>query len=406
MEIAKIANYFLNSSLEEFTASLTGTMFSNELETTALTGLKTKIIAYKNQQENPINGNALSYSENRMGNFITIFSKGNHTSSTDPVIQKNLHTCSKTSPCPCCGECASWKRDHTEFVHSKKNCPYIYFFLNICKLAFMNCDVKLQHKYNMTFTRIASNWFINKYKHLSQIESEMNIKIEEAGKFVADELNIVINDLTTKYEATNKELQLFHRIMPQDTIDKRREEYEMRKNEIETKENELVLKINETNDALEKLKIESGLTEINVEMRNIKIKNMQHKYNVMEENLKNENQVLLDDKVIKENQIKNLLKEKTELKRMNKIESEGYSEMEAMNEKMYSILKEQKKCPDENCCYCLSPIIDECMTLKCGHHFHSSCYMKDCLQKCRENKYLRTYKCPLCRGEAIVLNNY
>jgi len=401
MEICKVANCLLNSSLEEFTASLTGTMLENEMETTQLLELKNGIELQKSSET----GNTPF---RRHNNYLLVFSENRHFNSLDMFInyETNLHNCSKTSPCPCCGECASWKRDHTTFVHSKKNCPYVYFYKNLMRLKFMDCDVKLQHKYIMTFNTIASKWIVDKYNTLSGIESQMNIKIEEAGKFVADKLNVEIKDLTTKYEETNKELQLFHRIMPQDTINQRREEYEMRKNEIETKENELSLKIKESEDALEKLKIESGLTEINVKMRNLKIKNMEvrHKKTIaeMDQNLS----IMEEANAVLKTQTSQLHKQLNDAKRMSKIESEGFKDMEEMNEKMYKMLKEQKKCPDENCCYCLLPIVDECMTLKCGHHFHSSCYMKDCLTKCRENKYTRTYKCPLCRGEALVLDNY
>jgi uncharacterized protein (UPF0305 family) len=154
------------------------------------------------------------------------------------------------------------------------------------------------------------------------------------------------------------------------------------------------------------------VSEVNEEMRNIKIKNIEHKFDVKYKKLENEYDAIDKDNKLCGESITALVKQVADLKQMAVIESEGFEDMEKLNEKMYDILKKQKKIPDETCSICMDCIIDENMTLKCGHHFHSSCYMKYCLSKCRSNengvdgRYIRTYKCPNCRGNAVVLDNY
>ena len=410
MEIAKVANFLLNSSSEEFSASLTGTMLNNEVEKTELLIFKNKLDCYKTTPTQTASTNPKYH---YIHLYLDILARNRHTNGYNPITDNNLKNCKKTSPCPCCGECASFKRDYIEFVHSKKNCPYTCFYISKMGMRFFNIDdVKLQHKYIMTFNQIASKWIVKKFNTLNSLKDETDKKINTATKLVKDEMNLKVNELTTKYEETDKELKLFHRIMPVNTIEKRKEEYENRKKELDDKENNIVLKIKECEDAVEKIETATGLSQVNEEMRNIKIKNMQHKFDVKYIKLENENEVINKDNILCDERIKTLVKQVADLKQMAVIESEGFEDMEKLNEKMYDILKKQKKIPDETCSICMDCIIDENMTLKCGHHFHSSCYMKYCLSKCRSNengvdgRYIRTYKCPNCRGNAVVLDNY
>jgi len=416
MEIAKVSNFFLNSSPEEFAASLTGTMLELEVETIQLNNFKTELELYKTYFNNGLIESAYPKQRyRRMYNYLELLSRNCSYNSSKPIVEEeeNLHNCSKTSPCPCCGECASWKRDHTEFVHSKKNCPYVYFYNKKLKIEFyQTADTKLRHKYTMTFNRIASKWIVDKYNNLSTGVEDIIGKYKGKMEDMKNHYESEIKQITTKNEDTEKELKLFHRIMPQDTIQKRKEEYEERKASLIITENNIQLKIQENKDVLQKIETEQGLSEVNVEMRNIKIKNIEHKCNIKVAKLTEEKKNLEKDIETYQTEVGLLEKERDEAKLMMKVESEGYEDMEKLNEKMYGILKKQKKIPDENCSICMDSIVDECMTLKCGHHFHSSCYLSYCLTKCRSNdngvdgRYTRTYKCPNCRGASVVLPNY
>jgi len=340
------------------------------------------------------------------------FPEGAITSKLDfePTITHNLSECTKTSPCKLCGECDRFEANYTEYTHSKKNCPYRYFYAILGILV--NEDIDF-YRFVLTLNRSANLYIKAKLDKLTTYKNSTDNLIENTKAEIREEGNLIIKDWNekfnkknTEYDEIKKELDLFHRIMPKDTIIERQENHMMMMEEQSQLKIEAEQKLLDANEAIEKLKQEQGMSEINIQMRAIKMQNMKHKFKTTINELDETIIMYEHNLALKTTKITNLIGEVNTLRRNMKLESEGYADMEKLNEKMYGMLKEQKKIPDENCSICMECIVDECMTLKCGHHFHSSCYMEYCLTKCRDDRYKKTYKCPNCRGEAVVLKNY
>ena len=429
MEIAKVAHFLFYSSTEEFdhytrktllrkmvitslgSPEFTDTIEYNEIGK-ALVKVHTNIKEYCNNTSiHP------TYRQRKMIElFNTLlykpFPEGaiGYSLNFEPTITHNLSECTKTSPCKLCGECDRFEANYTEYTHSKKNCPYRYFYAILGILV--NEDIDF-YRFVLTLNRSANLYIKAKLDKLTTYKNSTDNLIENTKAEIREEGNLIIKDWNekfnkknTEYDEIKKELDLFHRIMPKDTIIERQENHMMMMEEQSQLKIEAEQKLLDANEAIEKLKQEQGMSEINIQMRAIKMQNMKHKFKTTINELDETIIMYEHNLALKTTKITNLIGEVNTLRRNMKLESEGYADMEKLNEKMYGMLKEQKKIPDENCSICMECIVDECMTLKCGHHFHSSCYMEYCLTKCRDDRYKKTYKCPNCRGEAVVLKNY
>tara|TARA_R110000803_G_scaffold50583_1_gene104818 strand:- start:269 stop:1453 length:1185 start_codon:yes stop_codon:yes gene_type:complete len=391
MNIQRITN-FLNSATEQQTLILTsGTILQfNDEWTTTLKKFET------NNHQYPL---IPSFKWNIIKKIINdTMPGGGDWSGTKFLLSSDLEECNKTTPCPLCGECGSWKKEYTEKVHSKKNCPYDYLFRDLLGI-FRGENDKNFYKFIMTIVDMTNKFeFKQKLLRNDDILNMKLLKDGEIDKLKKDGLEIIkIKD------AAEYELALFHKIMPSDTIEERKKIHYERQEEYNKKIEEVNNLVLKNKKILGDIVSETALSTINQDMRNIKIKNLETKIKCQDHQIKTgrENSCKMIENLEEEKKI--LEKIIIEKNVYTNIETEGYEDMEKLNTKMYSILKEQKKIPDENCCFCQSEIVDECMTLKCGHFFHSGCYMTDCLLKCRDKPYLRTYACPLCRGESLVL---
>ena len=435
MEIAKVAHFLFYSSTEEFSLFTKKTLlrkmvitsvgspeFTDPIEYAedytevgkSLVNLKTLLTDYCNAPN--------TYPTDRTRKIIKMFNRLlskpfpdgaiYQEAEFEPTITTNLKFVNKTSPCKLCGECDKFKSNYSEYTHSKKNCPYKYFYSCIGVPMNELEDINF-YRFVLTLNRSANMYM--KHKVMAQRETILGfpLAIKEATLSIELDKQVQLTDLNNKltsknseYDVIKKELDLFHRIMPQDTIKERQENHMMMMEEQRQLKIDAEQKIVDANEALEKLKEEQGMSEINIQMRALKMQNMKHKFKTTIAEL--DATIITYENRQEENttKITNLTEELQTLKLNNTLESEGYEDMEKLNEKMYSILKQQKKIPDENCSICMECIVDECMTLKCGHQFHSSCYMGYCLSKCRDDKYKCTYKCPNCRGEAVVIKNY
>ena len=310
----------------------------------------------------------------------------------------------KKKPCEYCGEYGSWRKDWSDVKHSKKNCPYKYLWGIECNKKFSTL-IQLMGKYErkqMELYKLEVNECHNKEKEMDKIkatlEAECEVKCEVERK---------------KAEETAAELKLFHRIMPQDTIKQRLEEHNMMLEEQNSRKLAADETVNAAKEKLEEMEKQEQILELNQEMRNIKLKNLEHKCSQLKEE-KDLVKSLAQEKQVEHNEEmkemeKKLDKAKKVMDKINviyKAECDCHQETQSLNDKLLGLLKKGKIINDECCSICQMDIVDEEMTLNCGHKFHSSCLCKYWIGECRTNRHKCTYKCPNCRGEAVVVNNY
>jgi len=315
----------------------------------------------------------------------------------------NYHS-DKKKPCEFCGEYGEWTKDYSDVKHSKKNCPYKYLWGIEDGKRFQKLIQKIGH-----YERVNYREKMKIIQDFDEEKNQMDASRNELIKVCEEKCCAKEKEL----DDMDKELKLFKRIMPQDTIKERYEQHRMMCEEQEQKKLMACQKVKEADEKICEMKKQEQLVELNGEMRNIKIKNLEHKCQLMEQTIKDKNLQQEEYLVVHNAKLNSLRGEKSqvdkELKR-NKIHIQaveaGAKDCENLNEKLIKILKEGGNVCDEVCSICQLDIVDEEMTLKCGHKFHSSCLPSYWLSKCREDRYKMTYKCPNCRGESLKLSSY
>jgi len=352
----------------------------------------------------------------------------NDTGGTRFYNYNDNYLSAKVKPCVLCGEYGEWRKDWSDVKHSKKNCPYKYIWGEV--------DIKALQK----MIQICHKYVGKSRKNL--ISEKYNLKLKVRNMDISQ--NEIIKKCDKKccekqiqYDEKDKELKLFYRIMPVDTINEKKEQHNMMMEE----QNQIKIKAeNEKNvviTKIKKLKTLEQLLDINKDMRNVKIENLEHKNTILQEKLTlnaNEYEAVFKEKyreykkdkdianatidriakasvekdIKLEEQEKEHNRKQKNLQEMVNGEIAFNKKTEKINEKLMEMIKDDKKICDkiENCSICLEKILSEDMELNCGHHFHSRCLTAFWLSKCRKNKHQRTYKCPNCRGEALCLNNY
>ena len=139
-------------------------------------------------------------------------------------ITENFYNNDNKKGCPICGEYGKWTKCGKEVKHSKKNCPY-----NKC----FGWEDGKKAKYILSLMKlnIANQLVRGSNKHYADLKK---IKTERAAR------EILFNTYEEKLGKIETELALFHRIMPQDTIVKRKEEHQNMLLEIKEKNKESI----------------------------------------------------------------------------------------------------------------------------------------------------------------------
>ena len=304
----------------------------------------------------------------------------------------------KKKCCEYCGEFGSWEKAGVNVKHSKKNCPYNMLFgwddMKQVQYIIRYCNTYIQRHYK------------NQYKQMI-IARNKAIEISNENTKSNDE---TIKLIIKEKEDIEKELKLFHRIMPEDTIKSRIASHNMMLEEIKTKSasveekiksfssRENTIKMKEIKLKMEHLIInkkcvkikrqyQKEVSDMNNELRKTKSKNNFHKNLVdsLGENVK----ILEKEKAEKDEEINYLENEKDEMLNYCKMICGKCDENEA-----------------EMCIICQEDAVINTMRLSCGHIYHSKCFLNFCLHKCRDDRYKRTYECPLCKKEILKLPNY
>ena len=341
------------------------------------------------------------YNNNILANFM------NDAGTKLYDYDENCYNNDKKKGCELCGEFGSWTKCYQTVKHSKKNCPYHKLF-------------DLDNAKDICLIKGIAEKELNKQKaeHLEHQQLErLNLSNELSD--LKNKYNTDTKKLKDEKDTIDKELKLFHRIMPQDTIKERLNQHHMMMEELNTKEKEVQDKIDNYDDRCQDIESKEIMLKVHQEIINKKVKNLkiQHNKKVIDledkiEEIEERYEEILGNHIVKyndkEQEFNKLVHKHTKLEckysRMNKEIREIEKEKEEIVKKCCRAINGKKE--TEICVICQEDCLTEKMELSCGHKFHSKCFLSYCLHQCRENNYKMTYNCPLCKAECLKLNSY